>query len=228
MEPQLIIFDCDGVLVDSEILAAEVESRLLTESGYPIEPEAIAERFAGLTWTDILIQVEKESGVPISASLIEESARQMDQKLRNELNVIDDIEQVAAALKYPKCIASNSNSASLKMMLEQSTLYDTFAPNIFSAREVGTKKAKPAPDVFLYAAKHFNVDPACCIVIEDSAHGVHAASTAGMRVIGFTGGAHTYPGHADKLTDAGAETVISRHRDLPAVIQAMTVWSEAV
>lgn len=228
MEPQLIIFDCDGVLVDSEILAAEVESKLLTESGYPIEAEAIAERFAGLTWTDILIQVEKESGVPISASLIEESARQMDHKLRHELNVIEGIEQVAAALKYPKCIASNSTSASLKMMLEQSTLYDLFAPNIFSAREVGTRKSKPAPDVYIYAAKHFNVDPARCIVIEDSAHGVHAAVTAGMRVIGFTDGAHTYPGHADKLTDAGAETVISRHRDLPAVIEAMAVWSEAV
>ncbi|MBA8901495.1 MULTISPECIES: HAD family phosphatase [unclassified Phyllobacterium] len=228
MEPQLIIFDCDGVLVDSEILAAEVESKLLTESGYPIEPEVLAERFAGLTWTDILIQVEKESGVPISASLIEETTRQMDHKLRNELNVIDGIEQVVAALKYPKCIASNSTSAALKMMLEQSTLYDLFAPNIFSAREVGSQKPKPAPDVFLFAAKHFNVEPARCIVIEDSSHGVHAAATAGMRVIGFTGGAHTYPGHADKLTDAGAETVISRHRDLPAVLDAMAVWSEAV
>ncbi|MRG56087.1 HAD-IA family hydrolase [Phyllobacterium sp. SYP-B3895] len=228
MEPQLIIFDCDGVLVDSEFLAAQVESRLLTDAGYPIEPEDIAERFAGLTWTDILLQVEKEAGIPISAQLIEESAKQMDYKLRNELNVIDGVEQVVASLKYPKCIASNSISSSLKMMLEQSTLYDLFAPHIFSAREVGSQKPKPAPDVYLFAARHFNVDPARAIVIEDSTHGVHAARAAGMRVIGFTGGAHTYPGHADKLTDAGAETVISRHRDLPAVIEAMSVWSEAV
>ncbi len=167
MEPQLIIFDCDGVLVDSEILAAEVESQLLTQSGYPIEPEAIAERFAGLTWTDILLQVEKESGIPISASLIEESARQMDHKLRNELNVIEGAEQVIAALKYPKCVASNSISSSLKMMLEQSTLYDLFVPHIFSAREVGTQKPKPDPNVFLFAAKQFNVDPLRAIVIEE-------------------------------------------------------------
>lgn len=228
MEPQLIIFDCDGVLVDSEFLAAEVESKLLTDAGYPIEPEEIAERFAGLTWKDILLQVEKESGIPISAQLIEESARLMDHKLRNELNVIDGAEQVIASLNYPKAVASNSISSSLKMMLEQSTLYDLFAPNIFSAREVGSQKPKPAPDVYLFVARHFNVDPARAIVIEDSTHGVHAARAAGMRVIGFTGGAHTYPGHADKLTDAGAETVISRHRDLPAVIEAMSVWSETV
>ncbi|MEP7457143.1 HAD family phosphatase [Phyllobacterium sp. SB3] len=228
MEPQLIIFDCDGVLVDSEFLAAEVESQLLTQSGYPIDPETIAERFAGLTWTDILLQVEKESGIPISASLIEESARQMDYKLRNELNVIEGAEQIIAGLKYPKCIASNSISSSLKMMLEQSTLYGLFAPHIFSAREVGTQKPKPAPDVYLFAAKQFNVNPANAIVIEDSTHGVHAAHTAGMRVIGFTGGSHTYPGHADKLTDAGAETVISRYKDLPATIEAMSIWSEAV
>ena len=228
MEPQLIIFDCDGVLVDSEILAAEVESQLLTQSGYPIEPEAIAERFAGLTWTDILLQVEKESGIPISASLIEELARQMDHKLRNELNVIEGAEQVIAALKYPKCVASNSISSSLKMMLEQSTLYDLFAPHIFSAREVGTQKPKPDPNVFPVRGEAVQCRSGARIVIEDSSHGVHAAKTAGMRVIGFTGGAHTYPGHADKLTDAGAETVISRHRDLPAVLEAMAVWSEAV
>ncbi|MCX8281371.1 HAD family phosphatase [Phyllobacterium sp. 0TCS1.6C] len=227
MEPQLIIFDCDGVLVDSEFLAAQVESELLTQSGYPIDPETIAERFAGLTWTDILLQVEKESGIPISAQLIEESARQMDHKLRNELNVIEGVEQVVANLPYRKCIASNSIGSSLKMMLEQSTLYELFAPHIFSAREVGTQKPKPAPDVFLYAAKQFEVDPRHAIVIEDSSHGVHAACAAGMRVIGFTGGSHTYPGHADRLTDAGAETVISRHKDLPAVIQALSIWSEA-
>jgi len=81
--------------------------------------------------------------------------------------------------------------------------------------------------VFLYAAKQFGVDPKDVIVIEDSAHGIQGARAAGMRVIGFTGGAHTYPGHADKLTDAGAETVIHRHKDLPSVIEALSVWTDA-
>lgn len=112
-------------------------------------------------------------------------------------------------------------------MLQRVGLYELFAPNIFSAKEVGTKKTKPAPDVFLYAAKQFGVDPKDVIVIEDSAHGIQGARAAGMRVIGFTGGAHTYPGHADKLTDAGAETVIHRHKDLPSVIEALSVWTDA-
>lgn len=228
MEPQLIIFDCDGVLVDSEYLAAQVESKLLTETGYPIEPEEIAERFAGLTWTDILLQVERESGLPISASLIEASSNLLTSKLTNELQVIDGVEKAVAALRYPKCIASNSTGDMLEMMLKQSSLYEQFAPSIFSAREVGDKQPKPSPNVYLFAARSFNVDPSRAIVIEDSTHGVHAARAAGMRVIGFTGGSHTYPGHADKLAAAGAETVISHHRDLNAVIDAYSVWSDAV
>lgn len=228
MEPELIIFDCDGVLVDSEFLAAQVESQLLTETGYPIEPEEIAERFAGLTWTDILLQVERESGLPISASLIDASRDLLNKRLREELQVIDGVEKAVSALRYPKCIASNSTSDMLKMMLEQSTLYSQFAPNIFSAREVGDKQPKPSPNVYLHAARSFNVHPSRAVVIEDSSHGVHAARQAGMRVIGFTGGSHTYPGHAEKLADAGAETVISHHRDLGAVIEAYAVWSDAI
>jgi len=216
--PALIIFDCDGVLVDSEVIAAEVDAALLTEAGYPIEAVEVGERFAGLTWQDILLTVEREAGIPISASLLDKAEKLLDERLKNEVQAIEDIVEVVEALNLPKCICSNSTSVGL---------YDLFEPNIFSAREVSTKKPKPAPDVFLHAAKHFGVDPADVIVIEDSAHGIHGARAAGMRVIGFTGGAHTYPGHADKLTDAGAETVIHRHKDLPSVIEALSIWTDA-
>lgn len=225
--PSLIIFDCDGVLVDSEIIAAEVESVLLTEAGFPISADELAERFAGLTWQDILLTVEREAGIALSASLIDKSESILDERLKNEVQAVDDIVEVVSALKLPKCICSNSTSARLEMMLKRVELYDLFAPNIFSAKEVGTKKTKPAPDVFLYAAKHFGVDPRNVIVIEDSVHGIQGARAAGMRVIGFTGGAHTYPGHADRLTDAGAETVIHRHKDLPSVIEALSIWTDA-
>jgi HAD superfamily hydrolase (TIGR01509 family) len=225
-EPQLIIFDCDGVLVDSEIIAAQVEAELLTEAGYPIGADEIAERFSGLTWPNILMLVEREAGIPISASLIDKSDRNLDERLGREVEAIEGIAKVVSALRLPKCICSNSSTKRLELMLKRTGLYDLFEPNIFAAGEVGTRKSKPAPDVFLYAAEKFGVDPKNVIVIEDSVHGIHGARAAGMRVIGFTGGGHTYPGHADKLTEAGAETVINRHRDLPAVIEAMSVWSE--
>ncbi|PYE90621.1 HAD family hydrolase [Phyllobacterium leguminum] len=226
--PELIIFDCDGVLVDSEIIAAQVESELLTDAGYPIAPDEISERFSGLTWPDILMLVEREAGIPLSASLIEKSDRILDERLATEVEAIEGIAKAVSALKLPKCICSNSSSKRLDLMLKRTGLYDLFAPDIFAAREVGTKKGKPAPDVFLYAAEKFGADPKKTIVLEDSVHGVHAAHAAGMRVIGFTGGGHTYPGHADRLTEAGAETVINRHKDLPAMIEAMAVWSEEV
>lgn len=225
--PSLIIFDCDGVLVDSEIIAAEVDSVLLTEAGFPISAEEVGERFAGLTWQDILLTVEREAGIPVSASLLDKSEKILDERLKNEVQAIEDIAEAVSALKLPKCICSNSTSARLELMLKRVELYDLFAPHIFSAKEVGSKRTKPAPDVFLYAANKFGVDPANVIVIEDSAHGIHGARAAGMRVIGFTGGAHTYPGHADKLTDAGAETVIHRHKDLQSVIEAMSIWTDA-
>lgn len=224
--PQLIIFDCDGVLVDSEILAAEVQAELLTDTGYPIEAAEMAERFAGLTWQDTLLTIERESQLPLSASLLDKSEKLLDEKLKNEVQLVDDIAEVIEALQFPKCICSNSSSARLELMLKRVGLYDSFAPNIFSAREVGSKKNKPAPDIFLYAAKKFDVDPKNVMVIEDSTHGVQGAHAAGMRVIGFTGASHTYYTHADKLMEAGAETVISRHKDLPAVIEALSSWSD--
>lgn len=225
-KPQLILFDCDGVLVDSEFIAAQVESELLTDAGYPISPEEVAERFAGLTWPSILMEIEREASLPISASLIEKSRKMMIERIKKELLPVDSIEEVVSQLKYPKAICSNSSTEGLELMLKRSSLYEAFAPHIYAAREVGNKEAKPAPNVYLYAAQQFGVDPKNCFVIEDSSHGVQAARSAGMRVIGFTGGAHSFPGHADKLTEAGAETVINRHRDLPAVIEAMAEWDE--
>ncbi|MFK4824160.1 HAD family hydrolase [Paenochrobactrum sp. BZR 588] len=225
--PKLIIFDCDGVLVDSEIIAAQVQAELLTDAGYEVSAEEMAERFAGLTWKNTLLEVERQSGLPFSASLLDKVNVELDDRLRNEVQIIDDIEDVISALQYPFCIGSNSSMERLKITLNRTGLYDRFAPHIFSAPEVGTKKSKPAPDVFLYAAQQFTVAPKDVIVVEDSTHGVQAARSAGMRVIGFTGGAHSYPGHADQLTEEGAETVINRHKDLLATVEALSIWSDA-
>lgn len=219
----LILFDCDGVLVDSEIIAAEVESTLLTEAGYPISAEEMGERYAGMTWRNILLEVEREASIPFSASLLDKSERLLDARLAT-VPIIEGVKDALAKMTIQRCICSNSSSARLDMMLSFTGLKPYFAPHVYSAKDLGADRVKPKPDIYLHGAKQFNVSPSRCVVVEDSTHGVTAARAAGMRVIGFTGASHTYPSHADKLTDAGAETVISRMRDLPATIAAMAEW----
>ncbi len=220
----LIIFDCDGVLVDSEIIAAQVESRLLTEAGYPISVEEMGERFAGMTWKNILLQVEQEADIPLSASLLDKSEKLLDQRLERSVKIIDGVKFALSRLTTQRCICSNSSSQRLDMMLTKVGLKPYFENHIYSAKDLGPDRVKPKPDIFLHGAKQFGVEPDRCLVIEDSTHGVHGARAAGMRVVGFTGASHTYPSHADRLTDAGAETVISRMSDLPAVIAALGEW----
>lgn len=220
----LIIFDCDGVLVDSEIIAAQVESHLLTEAGYPISVEEMGERFAGLTWRDILLQIEKEADIPLSASLLDKSEKLLDARLARDVKVIEGVKFALARLTTQRCICSNSSSARLDMMLTKVGLKPYFENHIYSAKDLGPDRVKPKPDIFLHGAAQFGVAPERCLVIEDSSHGVHGARAAGMRVIGFTGASHTYPSHADRLTDAGAETVISRMSDLPAMVAALAEW----
>jgi HAD superfamily hydrolase (TIGR01509 family) len=224
----LIIFDCDGVLVDSEIIAAQVESRLLTEAGYPISVEEMGERFAGLTWKDILLAVEKEADIPLSATLLDKSEKLLDARLERDVKIIEGVKFALARLTTQRCICSNSSSARLDMMLTKVGLKPFFSPHIYSAKDLGPDRVKPKPDIFLHAAEQFGVQPSRCLVIEDSTHGIHGARTAGMRVVGFTGASHTYPSHADRLTDAGAETVISRMQDLPGVVAALSEWAGAI
>ena len=224
----LIIFDCDGVLVDSEIIAAEVESKLLTEAGYPIGVEEMGERFAGMTWQNILLTIEREAAIPLSASLLDKSEKLLDARLARDVKVIDGVKFALSRLRKPYCICSNSSSHRLDMMLSKVGLKEIFAPHVFSAKDLGPDRVKPKPDIFLHGAAQFGADPARTLVVEDSVHGITGARAAGMRVVGFTGASHSYPSHADRLTEAGAETVISRMSELPDVIAALAEWQEAI
>ncbi|MGV1770730.1 HAD family hydrolase [Agrobacterium vitis] len=224
----LILFDCDGVLVDSEIIAAKVESKLLTEAGYPISVEEMGERFSGMTWKNILMTIEKEVDIPLSASLIDKSEALLDQRLAREVKLVEGVTYALSRLQGPRCICSNSSSQRLDMMLTKVGLKEFFAPHVYSAKDLGADRVKPKPDIYLHGVAQFNVKPQNCVVVEDSVHGIHAARAAGMRVIGFTGASHTYPSHADRLTEAGAETVIARMMDLPAVIAAMAEWDHVI
>lgn len=224
--PDLIVFDCDGVLVDSEIIAARVNSELLTSAGFEISPEELIERYAGLTFRDSLLRIEAESQIPFQASLIERSSAILDQRLANEVSAVEGAQAAVAATAGLKCVCSNSSPERLDSMLTRTGLLAYFSGNVFSAR-APSRRPKPAPDVFEHAARTLGAEPARSFAIEDSVHGVHAAKAAGMRVIGFTGASHSWPGHADALTEAGAETVIRRFADLHPVIAALCEWSDA-
>ena len=226
-QPDLVIFDCDGVLVDSEIIAARVEAELLTLAGFEITPQEISESYAGLTFKDIMLRIEEKSRIPFQASLIDHAEALTDKRLETELRAIDGVREAVVSVTGPRCVCSNSSSARLDLMLTRVGLKPYFEGSIFSSLDTPSGRPKPAPDVFLYAAKTLKADPARTFVIEDSVHGIAGAKAAGMRVIGFTGAAHSYPGHADALTDAGAETVIRRWAELKQVLAALSEWSEA-
>lgn len=225
-QPELVIFDCDGVLVDSEIIAARVDAGILTAAGYPIEAEDFAELYAGLTFKDVLLRVEAESKIPFQARLIDESERLIDQRLKAEVRALDGAHEAVASVQGKRCICSNSTLPRLDFMLEKVRLKPFFEGHIYSARDNPGIRHKPAPDIYLQAAEKEGARPQATFVIEDSVHGVTGAVAAGMRVIGFTGASHSYPGHADQLTDAGAETVIRRWADFPSVLAALSEWSE--
>ncbi|GGA72763.1 haloacid dehalogenase [Nitratireductor aestuarii] len=221
----LIIFDCDGVLVDSEIVAARVEAELLKKAGHEISAEELSERYSGLTFRDILLSIEREAQILFQASLIDTAETLIDKRLAREVKAIEGVGYAVATLPYKKCICSNSTRSRIETMLKRARLVGLFDDVIFSSAETPTARPKPAPDVFLYAAEKMEADPKKTIVIEDSVHGIAGARAAGMRVIGFTGASHTHPRHADMLMEAGAETTINRMSDLRATIEALASWS---
>ena len=225
-QPDVVIFDCDGVLADSEIIAARVEAELLRAAGYEITPEELAATYSGLTFKDILLRIEQEAQRLFQATLIEEAERLVDERLAREVRAIDGAREAVMWVTGKRCICSNSGTARLDATLRRTGLLAFFQGAVFSAADLPSGRPKPAPDVFLHAASAMGADPRKTFVVEDSDHGVTGARAAGMRVIGFTGASHTHAGHADLLTEAGAETVIRRWKDFPAVISALSEWSE--
>lgn len=220
----LFLFDCDGVLVDSEIIVAKVDAKLLTDLGAPISAEDFTRRFAGLTFRKVVELIENESDRKFPESIFARQQEQLEKQLASDLKAVAGVDHLLGRLDGERCVCSNSTGERMRLTLGTTQLLDKFAPNVFSAVEVGDCQPKPSPNVYSYAAEQFGTPSRECIVIEDSLFGVTAARDAGMRVVGFTGGAHTWPGHADVLTEAGAETVINRLADLPAVAEALMTW----
>ena len=216
----MIIFDCDGVLVDSEIISNTVDAEAFSALGYPMTAAEMIRRFIGRPKKDIWQQLASEMGKPLPENFAAQVNEATLARYRAELRAIDGVAASIDALPGKKCVASSSELKKLRLALELTGLLEKFDPWVFSASQVA--RGKPAPDLFLFAAAQCGVAPADCLVIEDSKAGVDAAIAAGMRAIGFTGASHSYPGHAEDLRAAGARLVIAHMKDLPAAIETVS------
>jgi HAD superfamily hydrolase (TIGR01509 family) len=221
---ELIIFDCDGVLINSEMIAARVESAAYKREGFEMEPLGFAEHFAGMTHHAIQETIEEELERKLDKDFQDKLSEAFLELADTEMTAVPGVEDMLDMVEGRRCICSNSASDYLQRYLSDVGLYERFAPHIFSAGEVGNKASKPDPNVFQAAAQTFGVDPKACLVVEDSTSGVKAAVAAGMTVIGFVGGDHSWPGHAEALMQVGALTTVNRHADLAETIQALAAW----
>lgn len=204
----LAMFDCDGVLLDSEIIACQADAEAYTALGYPMTTQEISRRFAGMPDEAVDAALVKEMGKPLPANFRRTIKRAVIEKYRTELRAVDGAPALLSSLRTAKCIASSAAPAKLALGLIETELFELVYPHIFSTRLV--EKGKPHPDIFLYAALRMEAEPKRCVVIEDSVAGVTAAKSAGMTCIGFTGGSHCADDHAERLYDAGASTVVDR------------------
>lgn len=216
-----IIFDCDGVLVDSEVLALEIELASLGEIGLEFDPEVYKKQHLGTSAADFFRSLETEHqqkfGRPLPDGFRERVGARYKEAFSTRLQAIPGVHDVLAALTAPLAVASGSSLAGLAIKLDRVALAPFFGPYVYSAQQV--THGKPAPDLFLFAASGLGVDPAKCVVIEDSAKGVRGAVAAGMRAIGFTGGGHCSPDHGDGLMAEGADTVCASMAELATVLR---------
>jgi HAD superfamily hydrolase (TIGR01509 family) len=212
----LIIFDCDGVLVDSEVISCRAHAATLTRHGYPITADQVLDRFLGVSDREARMIVEAELGRSLPDDFEAQMKQAALQRYADDLRLVPYVGEAIAAINVPKCVASSGTPEKIQHGLECAGLYDLLAPHIFSASQV--KRGKPAPDLFLFAAGQMKASPARCVVIEDSVPGITGARTAGMTVLGFHGGSHCRPGHADTLRAAGASAVFDDMRELPGLI----------
>ena len=202
-----ILWDCDGVLVDSELIACRCAAEWVTSLGYPITPEAYVERFMGKNYSQGLKEISAEIGRDLMPTLGNGSFDAFQQRQRDlfnaQLKPVTGIAEVLSSLAFmPMAVASGSDPARLEHTLSLTGLIDYLAPHIYSADMV--ENGKPAPDIFLFAAEKLGVAPEDCLVVEDGFHGIRAAQAAGMDVVAFTGGSHMTPALRTKISGLGA------------------------
>ena len=209
----LVIFDCDGVLVDTERIAVRIDVRVLAELGWPMTEAEVVERFMGRSDAEMTAQIEARLGRSLGASWEEPFRRLYREAFAAELTPVPGIIEALDAITMPTCVASSGTHDKMRFTLGLTGLYDRFAGRIFSVSEVA--RGKPAPDLFLHAAARMGVTPAACAVVEDSPYGLQAARAAGMRAFGYAGGL------VPRKSLEGPHTVVfDDMRTLPALLDA--------
>ena len=196
--PRLVIFDCDGVLVDSETLGNRVIADTVRELGVPMTFEESIRMFRGLKMTEVVRVIEDLLGRRLPESFVPELRARMAVLFRNELRAVDGVEAALDLLRPPFCVASNAPMEKIHLTLGVTGLLPRFEGRVFSAYDVGVWK--PDPGLYLHAAKAMSAAPETCLVVEDSVPGVRAAVAAGMRVLGFAPS-----GEGAELAEHGAE-----------------------
>jgi HAD superfamily hydrolase (TIGR01509 family) len=213
----LVIFDLDGVLVDSEPISSRVTAAALAEAGIEISEAEVCERFLGISTTSMLRTIEAEQGWRLPASFQEALRARILKAFEHELQPVTGARAVLDALRLKHCVASSSHPERIRRSLELVGLLDRLAPHLFSATMV--ERGKPAPDLFLLAAATMAANPLRCLVVEDSEVGVQAGKAAGMTTFGFTGAGHVRPqAHAPRLQAAGADAIFAEMAALVGLI----------
>ena len=207
-----IFFDCDGVLVDSEPISARNTADLLADHGFEMTWEQANTLFTGKSMTDALRLLRDDFGVTLDAAHAARHETRLLRRFEAELQPMPGIADLLDQIRLPVGVTSNSTHRRLAATLSLTGLAPFFTDRVFSAEDVA--RGKPAPDLFLFAARRMGVAVDRCLVIDDSPLGVQGAIAAGARAIGFTGGGHIAPGHADRLIAAGAEAIVDT---LPAL-----------
>jgi HAD superfamily hydrolase (TIGR01509 family) len=217
----VIIFDCNGVLVDSERIAAEVAAEEFTRVGIGLTPASVSRFFFGRRPADMFAMVEAASGRKLPASFPSALAGATLRRLRAEVRGMPHAAYALTWLRGPKCVASCSSPDRIRATLEATGLA-RFFEHLFSASSVAA--GKPAPDLFLHAAERMGVRPGECIVVEDSPAGVTAAAAAGMTPIGFVGGSHAEGDLGEQLIRSGARSIVADLRHLKGAVAALRGW----
>ena len=207
-----VIFDCDGVLVDSEPISNRILTGMLNELGLAYSLRETMERFVGRSMPSCVAIIEEELGGPAPAGFSAEFHRRTVAAFEVDLQPVPGIREALERVPWPQCVASSGDHAKLRATLSRTGLYDRFAGRIFSALDVA--RGKPHPDLFLHAAERMGADPARCAVVEDSVLGVQAGVAAGMRVFAYAG---TVGGPA--LAAAGAHELFHDMAALPGLLE---------
>jgi HAD superfamily hydrolase (TIGR01509 family) len=209
----LIIFDCDGVLVDSERLSIRIDAIFLERIGWPMSEGEIVQRWVGRSDADMRTEIEAHIGGPIPPDIDDEFSRIYREIFDRELAPVDGIREALDVITIPRCVASSGKHDKIRRNLALTGLSGYFGERIFSATDV--EHGKPAPDLFLFAARALGAEPSRCAVVEDSNYGVEAALAAGMLPFAYAGGVTP----AERLARPGA-VVFTDMRQLPDLLEA--------